>query len=67
MIRINTPGNEAIEKIEIYSVNGTLVSSDKIGFNTTELNYNIEQLTPGMYFVHVTTATETGVRKIQIK
>ena len=55
-----------LDKIEIYSVMGAVVMNESFPVQTTEVKMNISDLTPGIYFVHVMSGDQTGIRKIKV-
>lgn len=67
MINIQIPTQVMVDRIEIYSITGALVKSEKIGFVTGEINYNAEDLSSGSYMLRLITDQGQTSKMIQIK
>lgn len=66
-VRIISPESKGIDKVMIYSIDGSLLLSEAFPLSTPELQLNVADLAPGTYFIHVWSGTETGIRKIQVQ
>ncbi len=66
-ITVSTGITLPIDKYEIYSINGALVLSEIFSNGKKdEITINISGLEPGVYFLHITSGDEKGIKKIQV-
>lgn len=65
-ITVITSETMPISNYEIYGVNGALLLSDQLTHRTSEIKLNISELKTGMYFLHITSGEEKGIKKIQV-
>ena len=67
MIHILIPNQQMIDRIEIYSLTGALLKTEKIGFSTSEINYNAGDLASGSYMLRLITDEGQTSKLIQIE
>lgn len=65
-ITIRTNEKTPIDKYEIYNVSGALILTDEITNRTSEISVNLKELHSGFYFLHITSGSELGIKKIQV-
>ncbi|MBK9318077.1 MAG: T9SS type A sorting domain-containing protein [Bacteroidetes bacterium] len=65
-ITVITSETMPISNYEIYGVNGALLLSDQMSHRTSEIKLNVSDLKPGIYFLHITSGEEKGIKKIQV-
>ena len=56
-----------IDRIEIYSISGVQIKSEKIGLSTDQMNFNLEDLPAGSYMVRLLTAKGQTSKLIQVR
>ncbi len=67
ILHISMPVQILIDRIEIYSLNGAQVKTEKIGLTSGEVNMNIDDLSTGSYMVRLITDQGVASKMIQVK
>jgi hypothetical protein len=66
-LNVKSAGNEAIDRIDIYSTNGQQVFSSAFPALSHEVSLNVSELQSGVYLVHVFSGNSKSIRKITIR
>lgn len=67
LITINSPNNNAIDAVSIYSIDGKLIGRYKNPFMTSQFSINVENLATGFYSLKIETANGNFSKKVIVR